>query len=151
MAKYIGWFDLTKEEQALAKELGITGTKYQGSYAVRSNGEDNPDWTSIRPLLQDANKRTEFLKEFAGVTGGDLTNAWATWQQEEPIRQQERVATATLDLSMQNIPEIIAGGTAKATKGKRQIQRPNGSPVVTALGLGTPQGGANWANNLGIM
>jgi hypothetical protein len=49
-----------------------------------------------------------------------LKEASKQFMQEAPIRQQENIARASIDLGLENTPEVIAGGTAKTM---RQRQR----------------------------
>lgn len=125
------WEDLSNEEQKRLKDLGLVTMK---SFGAMSEVSRSGDFQSARDLLAD----TDFLAQAGALTGRDLGAAWSNWVTETPIRQQERVAKASVDLGLENTPEVIAGGTASAQRSttRRRTGGNTSADLASALGIG---------------
>lgn len=142
----IGWSDLTKEEQQRARDLGLVTMK---SFGAMSEVSRSGDFSSVRSLLGD----TEFLAQAGDLAGRDLGSAFTEWTGSAPIRQQERVARASVDLGLENTPEVIAGGTASTQRSptRRRVGGNTSADLASTLGLALNPANVNISSTLGVL
>lgn len=127
---------LSSEDRGKLHRAGLVG-------ALGLSKRDNDFIAYLYDRPDELTKYREFLDAYPTLVKGDLGAAYSTWSQETPLRQQERQASATIDLGMENTPEVIAGGTARTQRTGTQRRRIGGNSTLdlaTSLGIMSDSG-----------